>query len=259
MTRWDNVAFTSKREHQGIMFDSSPSPPRVLIVLHQEHSTPGRIGRVLETQGAMLDIRYPRFGDPLPKTMEAHAAAIIFGGPMSANDPDDYILREIDWINVPLKEGKPFLGVCLGAQMLARCLGERVYAHADRTAELGYYRIAPTADGHSVCAAPFPDHVYHWHREGFDLPKGAMLLAQGDAFPTQACRYGANAYGLQFHPEVTYAMICRWLTRAWDRMDVRGARPPHEHREGWYQHDPAIDRWIQAFLAAWLAAQPVRA
>jgi GMP synthase (glutamine-hydrolysing) len=87
---------------------------RVLIVLHQEHSTPGRIGRLLVEQGFDLDIRRPRFDDPLPRTMDEHAGVVIFGGPMSANDPDEWMKRETDWIGVPLAEKKPFLGVCLG-------------------------------------------------------------------------------------------------------------------------------------------------
>src|SRR6266568_2572932 len=90
----------------------------VLIVLHQEHSTPGRIGRLLREFGAPLDIRRPRFGDELPKTLANHSGAVIFGGPMSANDEEDWIKREIDWIGVPLRENKPFLGICLGAQLL---------------------------------------------------------------------------------------------------------------------------------------------
>ena len=76
----------------------------VLIILHQEHSTPGRVGRLLLERGHPLDIRRPRFGDPLPETLAGHAGAVIFGGPMSANDPDDFVKQEIDWIGVPLRE-----------------------------------------------------------------------------------------------------------------------------------------------------------
>src|SRR3954466_13356102 len=83
----------------------------VLIVLHQETSTPGRVGNVLRALGYPLDIRRPRFGDPLPETLEAHAGAVIFGGPMSANDCDDFVRCEIDWIAVPLREQRPFLGI----------------------------------------------------------------------------------------------------------------------------------------------------
>src|SRR5688572_33031377 len=108
----------------------------VLIVLHQEHSTPGRVGNALRSRGFLLDIRRPRFDDPLPETLDGHAGAVIFGGPQSANDTDDFIKREIDWISVPIKEKKPFLGICLGAQMLARQLGARVYKHPEGHAEV---------------------------------------------------------------------------------------------------------------------------
>src|ERR1700745_4360477 len=112
---------------------TSPSVPStglgplpVLIVLHQETSTPGRVGNALRALGHPLDIRRPRFGDPLPETLDEHAGAVIFGGPMSANDTDRFVRREIDWIAVPLREQRPFLGICLGAQMLARQLGAPV-------------------------------------------------------------------------------------------------------------------------------------
>src|SRR5256885_1202758 len=120
---------------------------KVLIVLHQEQSTPGRVGYALRQRGYELDIRRPRFGDALPQTMAEHAGAVIFGGPQSANDPDDFIKTEIEWIGVPLKEGKPYLGICLGAQMLAKQLGERVFTHPEGKAEVGYYPVRPTPAG----------------------------------------------------------------------------------------------------------------
>src|SRR5271170_7653036 len=125
----------------------------ILIILHGEHSTPGRVGNALRQLGYRLDVRRPRFGDSLPPTMAEHAAAIIFGGPMSANDEDDFVRREIDWIGVPLKEEKPFLGICLGAQMCARQLGGRVFKHPHGQAEIGYYPIRPTAAGRAVVDA----------------------------------------------------------------------------------------------------------
>ncbi|HEV7911228.1 MAG TPA: glutamine amidotransferase, partial [Methylocella sp.] len=82
---------------------------RVLIVLHQKHSTPGRLGRLLRAQGFELDCRRPCFDDPLPETLRNYAGAIVFGGPMSVNDEDTWVRREIDWIGVPLKEDTPFL------------------------------------------------------------------------------------------------------------------------------------------------------
>jgi GMP synthase (glutamine-hydrolysing) len=183
----------------------------VLIVLHQETSTLGRIGNALRALGYGLDIRRPRFGDPLPETLDGHAGGVIFGGPMSANDPDDFVRREINWIAVPLREQRPFLGICLGAQMLAMQLGARVAPHPEGRAQIGYYPIRPTAAGLAICPH-WPDHVYHWHREGFELPDGAELLAEGSDFPVEAFRL-EHSFGFQFHPDVTYAMMHRWTTR----------------------------------------------
>lgn len=226
----------------------------VLIVLHQETSTPGRVGNALRALGHPLDIRRPRFGDPLPETLDRHAGAVIFGGPMSANDPDDYVRREIDWIEIPLREQRPFLGICLGAQMLARQLGAQVAPHHEGRVEVGYYPIRPTAAGHGLCP-DWPERVYHWHGEGFQLPRGAELLAEGDDFPVQAFQHG-HAFGLQFHPDVTYAMMHRWTTRGCVRMDSPGALPRHLHFADRAVHDVVERAWLKNFITGWLARAP---
>ena len=230
----------------------------VLIVLHQEHSTPGRIGNALRSRGFTLDIRRPRFDDPLPETLENHSGAVIFGGPQSANDKDDFIRREIDWLQVPLREKKPYLGICLGAQMLARQLGAKVYPHPQGHAEVGYYPIRPTPAGLALCK-DWPNQVYQWHREGFELPRGAALLAEGDAFPVQAFSHGGAAYALQFHMDVTHAMMCRWTTRGHARMSMPGAQQRDAHFEGRLLHDAACRAWLDSFLDHWLGAQPAAA
>ncbi len=203
--------------------------------------------------GIALDVRRPRFGDPLPETMAEHAGAVIFGGPMSANDPDPWIRAEIDWTAVPLREGAPLLGLCLGAQMIARQLGQPVGPHADGHVEIGYYPISPTAAGDALVGQPFPRWVYHWHGEGFSLPAGAEALADGTDFACQAFRYGRGAVGLQFHPEVTYAMMSRWIVLGHEKASAKNARPVHQHRPDWFLHDAPVARWAESFLAAWAA------
>lgn len=225
-------------------------PDKVLIVLHGEHSSPGRIGQRLAARGFRLDVRKPRFGDPLPATMTGHAGAVVFGGPMSANDSDAFVRREIDWIRVPLKEEKPFLGICLGAQMLARQCGARVAPHPGGLVEVGYYPITPTACGNALL--PWPEHVYHWHGEGFDLPAGANLLAAGEAFPHQAMQVGRAAYGIQFHPELTLAMVHRWTARASRMAQAAGARAVPTHFRDRLTYDAAVLCWLERFLDLWI-------
>lgn len=227
------------------------TPPKILIVLHQETSSPGKLGQILQAKGFALDIRKPRFGDPLPDSLAGHAGAVIFGGPMSANDPDDFIRREIDWLAVPLREGAPFLGVCLGAQMLIKHLGGTVSNHCEGCAEIGFYRLYPTEAGARLC--DWPDMVYQWHREGFDLPAGCELLARGDLFRNQAYVAHGTAFGLQFHSELTYAMACRWTVKGAHRFALPCAQPRAQHMAGWFRYDPPVRAWLGRFLDMWLA------
>src|SRR5690242_9208481 len=244
----------SKRTSRGAPATQRP----VLLVLHQELSTAGRVGHWLARHGIPFDVRRPRLGDALPETLARHAGAVIFGGPNSANDTDEFIRREIDWIAVPLAEKKPFLGICLGAQMLAKHLGARVAYHPEGKVEVGYYPIRVTEHARAVCGE-WPDVVYQWHREGFTLPHGAKLLAEGEIFEAQALRYGPAAYGIQFHAEVTHAMMCRWTTRGHARMELPGAKQRAAHFAERPIYDQAIRTWLATFLDTWLASDSVAA
>ncbi|WP_119390374.1 glutamine amidotransferase [Taklimakanibacter lacteus] len=229
---------------------------KILIILHSETSSPGRVGHMLEERGYLLDIRRPCLGDSLPETLAEHEGAAIFGGPMSANDCDAFIRDETDWIAVPLKEKKPFLGICLGAQMLARHLGGKVGPHDEGLVEIGYYPLVPTDEGRKL--GPWPATVYHWHREGFTLTQGCELLAQGETFANQAFRYDDVAYGLQFHPEVTRLMMHRWSVRGAHRFALKGAQHGAEHLSGQIQYDAPVRQWLTGFLDHWLKPSPAK-
>jgi len=225
----------------------------VCIVLHQENSNPGHVGQWFRRNGYTLDIRKPRYGDPLPETLEKHCGAVVFGGPMSANDKDEFICRETEWIGVALEEEKPFLGICLGGQMLANRLGAKVGFHPEELAEIGYYPIAATEDG--LRFGPFPDQVYQWHREGFELADGARLIATSSgSYPNQAFAYG-SAIGLQFHPEITYAQVHRWTGHNNARLGMKGARERHEHIQGHIDHAPRVHAWLDRFLSRWVECE----
>jgi len=218
----------------------------ILIVLHQERSSHGRVGQMLLEKGYSLDVRRPVLGDTLPSTLADHAGAVVFGGPMSANDPLDYVKAEIDWLRVPLKENRPFLGICLGAQMLVRHLGGKVRPRDDGQTEIGWYPLHSTEHGRLLMH--WPKMVYHFHREGFDLPQGAELLARGDTYPNQAFRYGRNAWGLQFHAELTRAMMQRWVVHGEHRFVMPNAQKGREHLEGRMLFDAPLKAWLSEFL-----------
>ena len=221
---------------------------RILAILHQEFSSTGRVGQILAQHGFELDLRRPALGDQLPETLADHAGAIIFGGPMSANDPDEFIRRETEWIEVPLREGKPFLGICLGAQMLVKHLGGIVESHPQGRVEIGWYPIEATAVGRRLMQ--WPSMVYQFHREGFSLPRGARLLASGSDYPNQAFRYGENAWGIQFHAELTRAMLHRWIVHGADRFSsLPGAQKGRDHLYGRFVWDRELRAWLQQFLA----------
>lgn len=224
----------------------------VLLVLHQAHSNPGHIGQWFRRNGYALDIRRHFQGDPLPETLAAHCGAIIFGGPQSANDGIDYIRREVDWIGVSLKEAKPFLGICLGAQMLAHHLGARVDHCRHGSVEVGYHRIEATQAGARL---DFPEHVYQWHREGFELPRDGVLLATTEgAYPNQAFQHG-SAFGFQFHPEITYLQVNRWTGSNPVRLLMRGARPRQEQVERHLTEAPRVHKWLDRFLGRWVRGE----
>ena len=166
------------------------------MIVHQPRSSTGDVGLKLRDRGYELDVRRPVIGEKLPTSMNNHDVAVIYGGPPSANDNLDYIKLEIDWITVALESKKPLLGICLGAQMLAKNLGGTVQRAKDQQFEIGFYDLQPTGDGHKI----FQNQktFFQWHKEGFKVPKECDVLAYGETFPQQAFKY-KNAVGIQFH------------------------------------------------------------
>lgn len=219
-----------------------------LMIVQQSSSNPGRVGDRLRQMGFELDIRCPNVGDRLPGTLDGLDAVVIFGGPMSANDDATVpgVRAQLDFLPTVFETGTPTLGICLGAQLLARTLGSSVKRHPHGLVEVGYHPIVPTAEGTGHFLGPMM--AYQWHREGFDLPHGATCLATGETFRNQAFRYGDSVYGVQFHPEVLRVMIEVWTTRAAEDLILPGAQSKADQLRDFDRHDPAIDLWLEMFL-----------
>ncbi|MFI5342963.1 MAG: glutamine amidotransferase [Chlamydiales bacterium] len=138
---------------------------------------------------------------------------VICGGPISVNDEHLYpfLLDEFRMIESRLKQQKATLGLCLGAQSIAKVLGSKIYSN--RVKEIGWAPIALTVAGKQSSLRFFAEdktHVFHWHGETFDLPQQATLLASTTICKNQAFSYGNHTLGLQFHPEVIPSHLEQW-------------------------------------------------
>ena len=229
-------------------------PERIVAVFHSREPDPGKVEECLVARGFELDGRTPCHGDTLPRDLSGYAAAIVFGGAQSANDDHDPGIRaELDWIErAALPSGKPLLGICLGAQQIARALGARVGPHPDGLVEIGYHEVRPTGRCPRFLTAP--TMFYQWHQETFEIPRDAVHLAENEQFPGQAFRYRENVYGIEFHPEMTREMIELWCGSedSPERLRRPGAQGRTAQLEGYARHSGASDRWLGAFLGQFL-------
>jgi len=153
-------------------------------------------------------------GEPIPEPISFHLL-ILMGGPMSVNNDDlhPFLAEEKTFVRRWIEEGNSTIGICLGAQLIADCLGARVYTGSKE--ELGWYELMSTEDGkNDPLLRGFPPRfpVFQWHAETFDLPDDTMLLATSHDYPHQAFRFGDLTYAFQFHLEVTGNMVRSWLS-----------------------------------------------
>ena len=235
-------------------FNSITKSKRALLIVHQKRSDPGEIGKKLIERGYTLDIKRPSLGEKLPENMDEHDLAVIFGGPMSINDSNyEFVKYEIDWINLVLKSEKPFLGICLGAQMLAKNLGGAVKNCMDNSYEIGFFDLIPTSEGLEMFKKQ--KTFFQWHNEGFTVPNECTILAEGKKFHQQAFKY-QNSYGFQFHPEVNLNLHLRWLYYV-------SLSSPYKLKDKGTQnivkqlilriiHNHKINNWLDSFLDNYL-------
>ncbi len=187
--------------------------------------------------------------DPL-----APALLVLLGGPIGVYEEDRYpfLQQELRLLQIRLAASRPTLGICLGAQLLAKALGARVYPGPHK--EIGFAPIRLTAAGKASCLAPFgaPDAVVlHWHGDTFDLPAGAIRLASTEFYDNQAFAAGSSLLGLQFHPEIGAIGFERWLIGHTAELSAAGS-DVNRLRADATRHGPAIARYGAACLGQWL-------
>jgi GMP synthase (glutamine-hydrolysing) len=189
--------------------------PKILVFQHVPYEPLGTLDPLLKEAG--FRIRYVNFGrDPAHRpSLDGYEALIVLGGPMNSDQIDTYpnLIHEVEIIREAVERDMSVLGICLGAQLLAKALGGTVSRNPER--EIGWFDVQLTADGEKdpvLSTFAREQQVFQWHEDGIGLPPGAVHLAGSEASAIQAFRFGEHAYGFQFHLEVDESLIERWLS-----------------------------------------------
>jgi GMP synthase-like glutamine amidotransferase len=222
-----------------------------LAVLQHETATGlGRLARSLDTSGVAYEV-LPTLGRALPEP-RLYDGVVALGGSLSARDVRLAAAR--DWIRDAALSDVPYLGICLGGQLLAGALGAQVLRSRREVGVHNVYLTDAAARDPLFGNLPRRLEVFGFHGESFALPQGATPLAGSVACTYQAFRYGAFAYALQFHPEVRPGDVVRWS-------DVPGYQNlVSAEGRGWAEIvaeleavEPALDRLAATLLERWLA------
>ena len=181
--------------------------------------------------------------------------ALIMGGPIGAYEEASYpaLRQELAFIERRLQAGRPLIGICLGAQLMARALGARVYPGEHK--EIGWKPIALTAAGRNSCLRSLGSEdiaVLHWHGDTLDLPRGATLLASSDLYANQAFAWGSNALALQFHLEISAAQLERWYVGHACELAAAGISVPALRADS-ARYAPALAAPARECFVRWLS------
>ena len=212
----------------------------VLAVIHGERVRAGVFGDVVRERGHRLDEWSLAWETPLPQPLDSYSAVLVFGGAMHADQDDrhPWLREENLFLQRLLMLHMPVLGVCLGAQLLAKAALAPVY-RVERP-EIGWFEVELTeeAAGDPVFTRlPQRFEAFQWHFYTYDLPGGAVELARSAAC-TQAFRLGDSAWGIQFHAEVTLPQVESWLEHEVDDEDLQHlpaglSEATRDRIEGW--------------------------
>jgi GMP synthase (glutamine-hydrolysing) len=205
----------------------------VLAVLHGKSVRAGIFGEVLAERGHRLEEWSLAWDTPLPRPLDAYGAVLVFGGAMHADQDQHHPwLREEDlFLHRLLDLHTPVLGICLGAQLLAKAAHAPVYPASE--AEIGWFPVELTeAAAEDAVLSRLPQRfvAFQWHYYTHGLPAGAVELARSTVC-MQAFRLGENAWGVQFHPEVTLAQVEGWAVQDEAELPVSGEAFVRETRD----------------------------
>ncbi|MFZ1884471.1 MAG: glutamine amidotransferase [Rhodoplanes sp.] len=226
--------------------------PHCIAIRHIAFEDLGLLAPLLAERGFSLRYLEAGIDDIDSTTLTAPDLVVILGGPIGVYEEDLYpfLNGELAAIRARMDAAKPTLGICLGAQLMAKALGARV-APGPRK-EIGWAPLALTeASRVSLLGAFETTPVLHWHGDNFELPANAIRLASTSVCPNQAFAYGMNLLGLQFHIEVDPARIEQWLIGHTVELAKAGIDPRELRRQAATLGRATAEKG-KAALAAWL-------
>jgi GMP synthase (glutamine-hydrolysing) len=176
------------------------------------------------------------------------AGSVVYGGPFNVFDEDKhpFLHDEAAWIRACMARDIPLLGICQGAQQIARVMGAEVGPPPSGLHEFGYYPISPTAEGRDFLPETIPMTQAHFHT--FAIPEGAVHLASSPMYPNQAFSIGQKVYGFQFHPECTIEGFRRWQSAPWAAYGKPGVQTRVEQDAVMMEADAKQAAWFYGFL-----------
>lgn len=223
-------------------------PRKIVLVRHGDDPPDDRVVTFAVQNGFEPVVYRPFKGDLLPEPGPDVAGSVVYGGPFNVFEEDKhpFLHNEADWIRACMANDIPLLGICQGAQQIARVLGAWVGPYDSPVHEFGYYAISPTPEGREFL--PETLHMTEAHFHTFDIPEGAVRLASSALYPNQAFRHGDKTYALQFHPECTIEGFRRWWSNSWAPYGKPGVQTREEQAALMAQHDARQADWFYDFL-----------
>jgi GMP synthase (glutamine-hydrolysing) len=229
----------------------------IYVIEHWEPVEPDFGRQHLVARGHDVRVVDPWRGEPLPELSGDEAGVLLMGGPQYVTHLDEapYLRDELRFAERAMEKDVPLVGICLGSQMIAHLHGARVDFHPEDHATFGFYRLQPTEAGR----AHFPEamKVLAGNSQGWEMPGGVTPLAHGEVFPNQAFQAGEKTVALQFHPEVTRAILDQWQEDHGETIGKPGTQSIEEQNAGFAAHDAALKDWYAAFLDRWFGPSAV--